>query len=296
MKVLSIKEPYATLIKNGIKKIETRSYKTNYMGELYIHASLKMYDNYQDNKELLPLIKNYNFKLGYIICKCKLIDCLYMTEEFIEDIKENNYSEYICGDYKVGRYAWILDDIEVLNNPISAKGSLGIWNYYSDECLLDMMKDIKYGYLSSDKKKYFDFSEFASLYRLQSPKEIIKSRLGVCFDQVELERYYLSRSYSNIKTYFIINYHEDISTHTFLTYEKNKKYYWFEHAWEKYIGIHSYDTKEELLLDVKNKFILNLKNSNNFDIAIYEYQKPKFNISLDEFFKHCESSFKISSK
>ena len=58
MKVLSIKEPYATLIKNGIKKIETRSYKTNYRGELYIHASLKMHDNYQDNKELLSLIKN----------------------------------------------------------------------------------------------------------------------------------------------------------------------------------------------------------------------------------------------
>lgn len=296
MKVLSVREPYATLIKNGIKKIETRSYKTNYRGELYIHTSLKMYDNYQDNKELLSLIKNHNFKLGYIICKCRLINCLYMTEEFIQDIKENNYQEYICGDYKVGRYAWILDDIEVLNNPIGAKGSLGIWNYYSDDYVFDMMKDIKYGYLSADKKKYFNFSEFASLYRLQSPKEIIKSRIGVCFDQVELERYYLSRSYSNIKTYFIINYFEDINTHTFLTYEKNGKYYWFEHAWDKYVGIHSYDTKKELILDVKSKFILSLKNHNNFDIAIYEYQKPKFNISLDEFFKHCESSFKISSK
>lgn len=296
MKVLSVREPYATLIKNGVKKIETRSYKTSYRGELYIHTSLKMYDNYQDNKELLSLIKNHNFKLGYIICKCRLINCLYMTEEFIQDIKENNYQEYICGDYKVGRYAWILDDIEVLNNPIGAKGSLGIWNYYSDDYVFDMMKDIKYGYLSADKKKYFNFSEFASLYRLQSPKEIIKSRIGVCFDQVELERYYLSRSYSNIKTYFIINYFEDINTHTFLTYEKNGKYYWFEHAWDKYVGIHSYDTKKELILDVKSKFILSLKNHNNFDIAIYEYQKPKFNISLDEFFKHCESSFKISSK
>lgn len=29
MKVLSIKEPYATLIANGAKKIETRSWRTN---------------------------------------------------------------------------------------------------------------------------------------------------------------------------------------------------------------------------------------------------------------------------
>ena len=39
MKVLSIVEPYATLIKENKKIIETRSWKTNYRGELYIHAS-----------------------------------------------------------------------------------------------------------------------------------------------------------------------------------------------------------------------------------------------------------------
>ena len=40
MKALSIKEPFASLIANNIKKIETRSFKTNYRGKLYIHASL----------------------------------------------------------------------------------------------------------------------------------------------------------------------------------------------------------------------------------------------------------------
>ena len=40
MKVLSITEPYATLIKEKKKKVETRSWKTSYRGELYIHASL----------------------------------------------------------------------------------------------------------------------------------------------------------------------------------------------------------------------------------------------------------------
>ena len=44
MKVLSIKEPYASLIMNGDKKIETRSFKTNYRGPLYIHASGKKID------------------------------------------------------------------------------------------------------------------------------------------------------------------------------------------------------------------------------------------------------------
>ena len=41
MKVLSLIEPWATLIKEGKKVIETRSWKTSYRGELYIHASSK---------------------------------------------------------------------------------------------------------------------------------------------------------------------------------------------------------------------------------------------------------------
>ena len=33
----------------------------------------------------------------------------------------------MAGIYEVGRYAWILDNIEILKEPIKAKGKLGIW-------------------------------------------------------------------------------------------------------------------------------------------------------------------------
>lgn len=39
MKVISLLEPWASLIKENVKYIETRSWKTNYRGELYIHSS-----------------------------------------------------------------------------------------------------------------------------------------------------------------------------------------------------------------------------------------------------------------
>ena len=42
--------------------------------------------------------------------------------------KENNPQNFIAGKYEVGRYAWVLDNIESIN-PIEAKGQLGIWNY-----------------------------------------------------------------------------------------------------------------------------------------------------------------------
>ena len=44
-------------------------------------------------------------------------------------MKNNNYQEYICGEYSEGRYAWILEDITPLEIPIKAKGHLSIWNY-----------------------------------------------------------------------------------------------------------------------------------------------------------------------
>jgi hypothetical protein len=128
MKVLSLREPFASLIKEGIKSIETRSWRTNYRGELYIHASLaKIKKDVRTNK-LMNLLSNKFLSYGYIIVKCKLVDCIYMDEEFINLIK-NNEIEYLCGVYEVGRYAWILEDIEVLQKPIKAKGQLSIWNY-----------------------------------------------------------------------------------------------------------------------------------------------------------------------
>jgi len=129
MKVLSIKEPYATLIKEEQKVIETRSWKTNYRGEIYIHASkVKINNNDHKIKELLKLIPNIEMNYGNIICKCILKDCIYMDENFLKNIK-NNHKEYICGYYEIGRYAWVLELIEVLEQPIQAKGRLGIWNY-----------------------------------------------------------------------------------------------------------------------------------------------------------------------
>lgn len=129
MKVLSIKEPYATLIKEKIKIIETRSWKTNYRGEIYIHASKTptSKDIYQ-NKDLLRICQNLNFNQGNIICKGNLVDCIYITEEFIKNLQRTNPTELICGYYKVGRYAWVIEDVEAIK-PIPALGKLGIWNY-----------------------------------------------------------------------------------------------------------------------------------------------------------------------
>lgn len=129
MKVISIIEPWASLIKEGIKEIETRSWKTNYRGKIYIHASLKKVSKKDERiNNLVSLLEDKDFKYGHIIAEAELVDCIYMDEQFLKEIKENK-QEYICGEYSLGRYAWKLSNIKVLDKPIPAKGNLGIWNY-----------------------------------------------------------------------------------------------------------------------------------------------------------------------
>lgn len=130
MKVLSLTEPYATLIKEKKKLIETRSWKTNYRGKLYIHASsTPIPKEWKENRELMNLVDSIPLNYGKIICRCNLVDCVYMTQEYIDKIKKENYQEFVCGVYEVGRYAWILENIEILEEPIVTKGHLGVWNY-----------------------------------------------------------------------------------------------------------------------------------------------------------------------
>lgn len=129
MKVISIIEPWASLIKEGIKEIETRSWKTNYRGKIYIHASLKKVSKKDERiNNLVSLLEDKDFKYGHIIAEAELVDCIYMDEQFLKEIKENK-QEYICGEYSLGRYAWKLSNIKVLDKPIPTKGNLGIWNY-----------------------------------------------------------------------------------------------------------------------------------------------------------------------
>lgn len=297
MKVLSLKEPYATLILTNKKLIETRSWKTNYRGELYIHASITKVPK-TTNNEIKKLIGNTTFNYGHIICKCILVDCIYMTEDFILNIKKNNYQEYMCGEYKVGRYAWYLKDIKQLKKPIPAKGNLNIWNYYQEFEIMELMKEIEYGWIDKNGLKHIIVDEtFADNFIFQSPHEVLKNKIGICWEQVELERYYFKNSPYSFKTFFIVHYdNAKCPTHTFLTYTKSNKFYWFEHSWEKFRGFHEYKSLKELLNDIQDKFIkyeLNNKYLKS-NLKIYEYSEPEAHISCLGFYHHCESGTEIN--
>ena len=52
-----------------------------------------------------------------------------VNETYNRYTQKKNKEEYNSGHYEVGRFAWQLEVIEVLKEPIYAKGQLGIWNF-----------------------------------------------------------------------------------------------------------------------------------------------------------------------
>jgi len=197
----------------------------------------------------------------------------------------------------------------IADNTFNVKANIKVFNLVYDveiELLLNMdedkmmelMSDIKYGWVDKDNNKYNVVNaSFSNNYILQSPKQIRENKIGVCWDQVELERYYFDNVQLSYKTYFLCHYDNDkCPTHTFLVYEFENCFYWFEHSWEKYKGVYKYNTLKELLVDVRNKFIKTELNNNyeKNNLLIYEYNKPKYEISVAEFYKHCESGKNIN--
>lgn len=162
--------------------------------------------------------------------------------------------------------------------------------------IVSIMNQIEYGFKDSSGQNIInDLSkwdnEFNKFYYLQTPDELLVSKCGVCWDQVELERKLFSDNNINFKTYFIYIIDNDmLPSHTFLVYNDDKKYYWFEHSWGEYRGIHEYNSIKNLFDDVICKFKNSHKEvSDNSKAFLYEYEKPKYHIGCDEFYKYIET-------
>jgi len=150
-KTISIIQPWATLVALNEKRIETRSWATKYRGELYIHASKKIDIPVCRAIPFLKVLMKYEIAItndlptGAIIAKCNLVDCvkiigniensIKLIQADLENGKKVEGNELAFGDYTIGRYVWMLENIQMLDKPIPAKGKLGLWdcsNYFQE--------------------------------------------------------------------------------------------------------------------------------------------------------------------
>ena len=156
MKALTLTQPWATLVAIGAKQIETRSWSTTYRGPLAIHSAKGFpkwardftmepvcyeavrYCDSRRSSDQRPVDLLAAYPLGYILATCRLVNVL--PTEVVDN--ENNVwgvslpplsaQEKAFGDYSPGRYAWILEEVKELENPVLARGSLGLWEWSED--------------------------------------------------------------------------------------------------------------------------------------------------------------------
>lgn len=123
MKVLTLKQPWASLVANGYKIYEFRSWKTNYRGEILIHAGCGV------DKEWLDKVKDYgiDFPKKKILCKVVLEDCLEIDDKLNKEILKLDKNVY--GEKIRDGYAWKLGKVTKVEIEKKINGQLGLWNY-----------------------------------------------------------------------------------------------------------------------------------------------------------------------
>ena len=130
MKVITIKQPFASLIANGIKEYEFRTWKTKYRGKLLIQASKGI------NKKAMKKFEMYNLKYptGCILAICDLTDCIKIDDEARKMLLAKNDIVYnhICNDKSYDGYGFKLENVKRIE-PIYVSGKLGLWDYDYEE-------------------------------------------------------------------------------------------------------------------------------------------------------------------
>lgn len=169
------------------------------------------------------------------------------------------------------------------------------------EQLLEWMQNITYGYQGKTKLHKYGESDFNEVwfeeYLLEDPNNLIKTKVGNCWDQVELERKWFEENNYTYKTIYemvFLDYKNKYPTHSFLVYKDNT-WNWFENADYENRGIHKFNSLEELLdyqLTKYKKFLktFNISEEELEKIIIKEYDKPKANFTAEEYIDHVLSA------
>ena len=117
MKAISLHQPWASMIADGWKTIETRSWPTDYRGDLLICSTKK------------PIIQN--FPLGMALCIVRVVSCRRMMK--FDEFKA-------CCPIYDGAYSWFLDDLREIE-PFPVKGSQG---FFEVDMNIPVKKEICY--------------------------------------------------------------------------------------------------------------------------------------------------------
>ena len=121
MKAITLWQPWASLIVDGLKHIETRPRPWYYNGPIAIHAGLHVDREacirFGYNPDTIPVgaVLGKAFKQGLI--------------HFENSVVGPNFVPDPYGNFSLGRYGYPLVGIVKFEKPIPAKGHQGFWDW-----------------------------------------------------------------------------------------------------------------------------------------------------------------------
>jgi hypothetical protein len=213
IKALTLHQPWASLV-GKYKHFETRGKATNYRGKIAIHAAIRQETTDYQINELSDLLVGENLPFSCVVAIADLSDCIKITQEFISQQSE---TELRCGFWEVGRYAWKLENVVILDEPIPARGMPGLWDFELPitnyplpvtkpefkpgeyilngrvgqiiEASLGEYFVVKYGDGYADLKCYFWGQDDELINSLAiAPQELVEKFLGENISEVSLEK------------------------------------------------------------------------------------------------------------
>ena len=122
MRVITLKQPWASLVANGYKIYEFRKMNYTYRGKIYIHAGKGI------DKEAMKQVKclNLDFPQEQIVAEVEIESVFKIDNSFNKFI--NTLDPLIYGTNKTrDGYAWKLKNIKKINLNEKIKGKQGIW-------------------------------------------------------------------------------------------------------------------------------------------------------------------------
>ncbi len=138
MKVLTIIQPWAGLIATGQKRIENRSWNTDYRGPLVIHAGKKWsYDYNGEPQDAAPESQRVS---GRLIAIVDLLDTFLIGR--CPEKYHPLLSEQTDRGFAVGPYCWVLGDPRMLigNHQLPLRGQLGLWSLPDDRVIQSLLR------------------------------------------------------------------------------------------------------------------------------------------------------------
>lgn len=126
MKVLTVKQPWATLIAEGYKLYEFRTWNTKYRGDILIHAGISIDKKAMEKFTYL----NLDYPISKIVAKVTITDSIKLNEQIAKEILTQT-NTFDHNNYHRDDYAWCLSNVEKINDDKIVKGHLSIWNLNS---------------------------------------------------------------------------------------------------------------------------------------------------------------------